>query len=329
MRTHPESNPSTQPKHSSKQSAPSGSSQKVPVVKRRRFKTKANKKRRTLGDETSEECQIPEAPETTNPDATATAVPDEGVEEAGIPITQIVDGGEKADKDSDSEDNMPISFCVKRRVEESSADVPKTPQTKRLKEVTNETLVRMGLTTESAKKRRAEEDLSAIKVYEKKRSRRSLSQVMDTQEPGTQSVSYIHPSPIMDPQEPGTQSVSDVQPVEDVNVDVVAQGTSPDKTTITDGESIPDTTAIPDEGANPDEGVTPDGNTNPEEATIPGASTAVPEATQEPFTQSVKESQAPQEPPAQRVGESLNEAESGKFSNLLSFISRFICKNEY
>ena len=312
-RTHPESNPSTQPKHSSKQSAPSGSSQQVPVVKRRRFKTKAHKGRGTLSDETSEESQIPEAPKTTNPDATATAVPDEGVEAAGIPITQIVDGGENADKDTDSEDNMPIRFCVKRRVEDSSADVPKTPQTKRLKEVTNETLVRMGLTTESAKKRRAEEDLSAMKVYEKKRSRRSLSQAMDPQEPGTQSVPDIHPSPIMDPQEPGTQSVPDIQPIEDVNVDAVAQGTSPDKTTITDGEANPDTTAIPDEGANPDKGVTPDGNTNTDEATIPGASTAVPEATQEPFTQSVKESQAPQEPPAQRVGESIIEAESGKF----------------
>ena len=131
---------------------------------------------------------------------------------------------------------MPIRFCVKRRVEETSADVPKTPQTKRLKEVTNETLDRMGLNTESAKKRRAEEDLSPIKVYEKKRSRRSLSQSMDTQEPGTQSVPDIHPSPIMDPQEPGAQSVPDIQPVEDVNVDVVAQGTSPDKTTITDME---------------------------------------------------------------------------------------------
>ena len=87
----------------------------------------------------------------------------------------------------------------------------------------------MGLTTESAKKRRAEEDMSAIKVYKKKRSRRSLSQSMDTQEPGT-------------------QSIPDIQPVEDVNVDAVAQGTSPEKTSITDGEAIPDTTEIPDEG---------------------------------------------------------------------------------
>ena len=46
-------------------------------------------------------------------------------------------------------------------------------------------------------------------------------------------------------------------------------------------------------GANPDEEVTSDGNTNPDEATIPHASTVVPEATQEPFTQSVKECQAP------------------------------------
>ena len=91
-----------------------------------------------------------------------------------------MDGGITADQNSDSDDNRPISFCVKRRVEESSADVPKTPQTKHLKEVTNETLDRMGLINESAKKRRAKEDLSAIKVYEKKRTRRSLSQSMDT-----------------------------------------------------------------------------------------------------------------------------------------------------
>ena len=165
VRTHTESNPSTQPKHSSKQSAPSGSSQQVPVVKSGRFKTKANKKRKQLRDETSEESQIPEAPETTNPDATATAIPDEGVEEACIPVTKIVDGGVAADQNSDSDDNRPISLCVKRRVEESYADVPKTPQTNRLKEFTNETLVRKGFSTESAKKRRAEEDLSAIKVY--------------------------------------------------------------------------------------------------------------------------------------------------------------------
>ena len=173
--------------------------------------------------------KIPEAPKTTNPDATATAVPGEGVEAAGIPITQIVDGGESADKDTDSEDNMPIRFCVKRRVEDSTADVPKTPQTKRLKEVTNETLDIMGLTTASAKKRRAEGDLSPMKVYEKKRSRRSLSQSLDTQEPGTQSVSDIHPSPIMDPQEPGAQSVPDIQTVEDVTIDAAAQGTSPEQ----------------------------------------------------------------------------------------------------
>ena len=137
-------------------------------------------------------------------------------------------------------------------------------------------------------------------------------------------------SPALDTQEPGTQSVSDIHEAENVESVAAAQGTNPDKTANTDEEeAIPDKAAIPDEGANPDEGVTPDGETIPDEATIPDASTAVQMATQEPFTQSVKESQAPQEPPAQRVGESLNEAESGKFSNLLSFISIFICKNEY
>ena len=60
-----------------------------------------------------------------------------------------MDGGTTADKDSDSEDNLPINFCVKRRLEESSVatfmEIPMSPQTKRLKEVTNETLVRLGL----------------------------------------------------------------------------------------------------------------------------------------------------------------------------------------
>ena len=139
----------------------------MPVVKRKRFKHKAQKGRGSPADETSEEYQIPETAETT--------IPDVSVEVVGIPITQIVDGGELADKDSNSEDNMPLSFCVKRRVQKRSADVPKTPQTKRLKAVTIETLERMGLTTESAKKRRSEGDLSPMKVYEKKRSRRSLS----------------------------------------------------------------------------------------------------------------------------------------------------------
>ena len=60
--------------------------------------------------------------------------------------------------------------------------------------------------------------------------------------------------------------------------------------------------------------------------TITGAaSIAVEEATQEPFTQSVKEGLAPQEPPAQRVGESMIEAESGMFLTYLHSISRIIC----
>ena len=247
-------------------------------------------------------------------------------EAAGIPITQIVDGGEQADKDSYSEDNMPLSFCVKRRVQERSADVPKTPQTKRLKDATTETLERMGLTTESAKKRRAEGDLSPMKVYEKKRSRRSLSQSLDTQEPGTQSVSDIQASPIMDPQEPGAQSVPDIQPIEVESTDAAAQGTSPDKALTTDEQAIPDSTTIPDKEGNPDKGTTPDEEPTSEAVTNTGDATiVVEEVTQEPFTQSVEEGLAPQEPPAQRVGESIVEAESGKFSNLLSFIYRIIC----
>ena len=328
-RTNSESNPSTQPIHTPKQSAPSGSSQQVPVVKRRRVKHKASKGRGSPAKSTSEETPITDTPQI--------SIPGENVGGAGIPITQIVDEGEQADKDTDSEDDMPIGlrFCVKRRVEDSSAEVPKTPQTKRLKAVTSETLERMGLVTEAAEKRRAEGDLSPMRVYKKQRSRRSLSQSQDTQEPDTQSVSDIQVSPMMDPQEPGAQSVPDIHQTEVEGTDAAAQGQSPDKAATTDEQTVPVTTAIPDEGATPDKGATSDEKTNTDEATnADAASTAVEEAPQEPFTQSVKEGQAPQEPftqsvkdgqapqepPAQSVGESLRiEAESGMFLNLPSF----------
>ena len=303
--THSESNPSTHPKHTPKQSAPSGISQKVPVAKRRRIKHRAQKGRGSPAQTSSEE----------------TPIHGKDVGAAGIPITQTVDGGEQADKDTDSEDNMPIGlkFCVKRRVEDSTAEVPKTPQTKRLKAVTTESLARMGLITKSAEKRRAEGDLSPMRVYKKQRSRRSLSQSQDTQEPGTQSVSDIHDSPLVDPQEPGAQSVPDIQ-LETEGTDAAAQGASPDKAANPDEQTVPVPKAIPDEGANPDEGATPDGKTSTDEATnADAASTAVEEATQEPFTQSVEEGLATQEPPTQRVGESLIEAESGMFLNLPSF----------
>ena len=164
---------------------------------------------------------------------------------------------------------------------------------------------------ESERKRKAEEDLSAIKVYKKQKTRRTLSTAMDTQEPGTQSVSDIHLSPAMDTQEPGTQSVSDIHQVEHTISDAAAQGEIPDKAANPDEDAIPNTTAIPDEGANPDEGATPDGETNPDTRATTDASVVVPVATQEPLTQSVKEGQATQEPPAQREGESLTEDGSG------------------
>ena len=335
---------------------------------------RANKKKPTLRDENSED--------STTPGATEAAIPDEGpqevTQEARIPITKIVDGGTTADKDSDSEDNLPISFCVKRRLEEpsvaTSMEIPMSPQAKRLKKVTNETLVRMGLAeadaeipdgstnpdgstvpdasatpdtnadatnvitvdetfsspvqptkksvdcsweaaqgidqqlqhdrmAESEKKRKAEENLSEIKVYKKQKTRRTFSTALDTQEPGTESVSDIHQ-------------------VENTISDAAAQGEIPEKAANPDEDAIPDTITNPDEGANPDEGVTPDEETNPDTGATPDAPIAVAEATQEPLTQSVKEGQATQEPPAQREGESLTEAGSGKFSYLPSFISR-------
>ena len=313
--TNSESNLSTHPTNTPKQSAPSGSSQQVPVVKRRRVKHKASKGRGSPAKSTSEETPITDTPQI--------SIPGENIGGAGISITQIVDEGDQADKDTGSDDNIPIGvrFCVKRRVEDSTAEVPKTPQTKRFKAVTTETLERMGLVTESTEKRRVEGDLSPLKVYKKQRSRRSLSHSQDTQELDTQSVSDIQVSPMMDPQEPGAQSVPDIHQTKVEGTDAVAQGPSPDKAATTDEQTVPIATAIPDEGANPNEGATPDGKSNADEATNDdAASTAVVEATQEPFTQSVKDGQAPQEPPAQSVGESLRiEAESGMFLNLPSF----------
>ena len=58
----------------------------------------------------------------------------------------------------------------------------------------------------------------------------------------------------MDTQEPGTQSVSDIHLDESVSVDATSQGAIPDKAANPDEDAIPDTTAIPDEGENPDEG---------------------------------------------------------------------------
>ena len=313
--THSESNPSTHPKHTPTQSAPSGISQKMPVAKRKRFKHRAQKGRGSPAQTSSEE----------------NSNHGEDVGAASIPVTQIVDGGEQADRDTDSEDNMPIGlkFCVKRRKEDSTAEVPRTPQAKKLKAVTSETLERMGLVTASAEKRRAEGDQSPMRVYKKQRSRRSLSQSQETQEPGTQSVSDFQVSPTMDPQEPGAQSVPEIHQTEIEGTEAAAQGTSPDRAANPDEQTVPVPTA------NPDKGATPDGKTIIDEATnADAASTAVEEATQEPFTQSVKEGQAtqepstqsveegqaPQEPPAQSVGESLTiEAESGMFLNLPSF----------
>ena len=144
--THPESNPSTQPKHSTKQSAPSGSSQKVPVVKRRiKMRAQKPKKKTILRDEDSEDSATPNATEAAIPDGG----PQAAVQEASIPITQVVDGNINVDEDSDPEDNMPIKFCVKRRFEEpsvaTSMEIPRSQQAKRLKKVTTETLVRLGL----------------------------------------------------------------------------------------------------------------------------------------------------------------------------------------
>ena len=287
----------------------------MPVAKRKRFKLRAQKGRGSPAQTSSEE----------------NSTLGEDVGAASIPVTQIVDGGEQADRDTDSEDNMPISlkFCVKRRKEDSTAEVPRTPQTKKLKAVTSETLERMGLVTASAEKRRAEGDQSPMRVYKKQRSRRSLSQSQETQEPGTQSVSDFQDSPMMDPQEPGAQSVPEIHQTEIEGTEAAAQGTSPDRAANPDEQSVPVPTA------NPDKGATPDGKTIIDEATIAdAASTAVEEATQEPFTQSVKEGQttqepstqsveegqATQEPPAQSVGESLTvEAGSGTFLNLPSF----------
>ena len=323
---------------------------------------RANKKKTILRDEDSED--------STTPDATATAIPyggpQEVVQEGGIPITKVVDGKITADRDSDSKDNLPIRFCVKRRLEEpsvaTSAEIPNSQQAKRMKEITNDTLVRMGLAkadasipdgstnpdgtiipdafvtpdaanvitvdetfsspveprkksvdcsredvqrldqqlqqdkmSESEKKRKAEEDHSAMKVYKKQKTRRTLSTALDTQEPGTQSVSDIH-------------EVENVQSV------AAAQGAIPDNAANPDEDAIPDKAANHDEGANPDKGATPDEEPNPDKVANPDASTAAQVVTQEPLTHSIKEGQATQEPPTQREGESFTEAGSGKFS---------------
>ena len=95
-------------------------------------------------------------------------------------------------------------------------------------------------------------------------------------------------SPALDTQEPGTQSVSDIHEAENVETIVAAQGANPDKAANTDEGTIPDQAANPDEGAIlTKEQLLMREQLMPKEAT-PDAQMA----TQEPFTQNVKESQA-------------------------------------
>ena len=124
--------------------------------------------------------------------------------------------------------------------------------------------------SESEKKRKADRDHHAVKVYKKQKTKRNLTAAMDTQEPGAQSESDVHRD-------------------QTANTDAAAQGVNPDK------------------AVNPDEAANPDESANPDKESIPDDSTADQVATQEPLTQSVKEGQATQEPPTQRAGESLTE----------------------
>ena len=143
--THLESNPSTQPKHSTKQTSPSGTSQKMPVAKRIKMRAQKPKKKTILRDEDSEDSATPVTTEDEIPDGG----PQKAIQGASIPITQVVDGKTTADEDSDSQDNMPIKFCVIRRFEEPSVatyvEIPRSQQDKRLKKVIIDTLVRLGL----------------------------------------------------------------------------------------------------------------------------------------------------------------------------------------
>ena len=163
---------------------------------------RVNKKRTTLRDEDSEDSTITEADASipdgsTNPDGST--IPDSSVTPDAANVITV-----------DESFSSPVQ--PKKSIDCSWEEVQRTDQQ-----------LHQDRMAESKKKRKTEEDLSAIKVYKKKqKTRRTLSSTLDTQEPGTQSVSDIHLSPAMDTQEPGTQSVSDIHPVESISVDAAS-----------------------------------------------------------------------------------------------------------
>ena len=363
--THPESNPSTQPKQSTKQSAPSGSSQKVPVVKRIKMRAQKPKRKTIMRDESSEEI--------VNPDASRSAIPDEehiakeAVHGAGIPITQVVDGKVNADTDSDSEDNIPIRFAVKRRVQEqsvsTSVELPKSHQAKRLKKVTFDTLVNLGLAEAEASNPDGSANPDALTNPDAPASAENIVTVDESfpspDEPRRRHIdcSWENMQQIDQQLQQARMSESEKKRKADRDhhevkvykkqktkrnltaaMDTQEPGAQSGSEVHRDQTTKADAAAQgpnPDKAVNPDEATNPDDTANPDKESIPDDSTADQVATQEPLTQSVKEGQATQEPPTQRAGESLTEepiliqpAGSGTMSNSTSFTTN-ICKNDY
>ena len=312
------------------------------------------KRKTILRDEDSED--------SANPDATEAAIPDEEPQEAvhgaSIPITQVVDGKINADEDSDSEDNIPIKFCVKRRFEEqsvsTSVEIPKSQQAKRLKKVTFDTLVSLGLAEAEASNPDGSANPDASANHGSAISDAPANPDDSAGAANVVTVDESFPSPVEPTRRNVDCSWEEVQRIDqqlqqdrmseserkrkaerdhhEVKVykkqktkrnlaaamDTQEPGAQSESDIHKAQVAITDAAA---QGANPDEAANPDDAANPDKGSIPDDSTAAQVATQEPLTQSVKAGQATQEPPTQRAGESLTEAGSGKLSYFTSFIT--------
>ena len=260
-------------------------------------------------------------------------------------------------------DNIPIKFCVKRRFQEqsvsTSVEMPESHQAKRLKKVTFDTLVSLGLAEAEA----SNPDGSANPDGSTNPDGSANPDALITPDVSAGAANIVivdesFPSPAEPPRRYVDYSWEAMQRIDqqlqhdrmsesekkrkaerdqhEVKVykkqktkrNLAAAMDTQEPGAQSESDVHKAQTANTDaiyQGANHDKAANPDEATNPDEAAIPDKesnpddSSAALVATQEPLTQSVKEGQATQEPPTQRAGESLTEAGSGKLSHFTSF----------
>ena len=250
-----------------------------------------------------------------------------------------MDGEINVDTDSDSEDNVPIRLCVKRRAQEesvsTSVEMPKSHQAKRLKKVTFENLVNLGLAEveasnpEGSSNPDGSANPDAITNPDASASAKNIVTIDESfpspDEPRRRHVDCIWEEMQRIDQQLQEARLSESEKKRKVDRDPHAVKVYKKQKTKRNISAAMDTqepgsqsesdvhryqTANTDaaaQGVNPDEEANPDESAILDKESIPDDSSAAQVVTQEPLTESVKAGQATQEPPTQRAGESLTE----------------------